>query len=432
MSSRFPKKRRKRAFNKPKKIANKESRELAFERGHDTPSCFDQATPLYKFVESDTLSGTPQEHSYFHTTIPCRDPTQTSSTVSYSRTECVLFGKDVQRAIPSNVIDIPKPPSIRHRISTSSHRGLGMFATCDLDLGDLVCSERPLLISPYKIVTSCVIMKSDGDPPSDAQIATAAFAEYEIELGLALNRMDARNRTAYLALADSHTKDGSGRLFGILRTNAYSVDLGDRSKAESKHAAVFDQLSRINHSCAPNARVNFCIHSFSLQVYALGRIEKEEEIFISYCNSSLPHATRQAKLSPHGFHCICPACTNPSHDALLRCILREASTLPKYHPMSLFYQYPNTNAKPDFSELLKRSTERIQTMEDLKLQCLDAFDQQLMAAATAAKELNKMESAIEFLHKRVLLARASRGRRIELPTDVDFSRTRAIEFLDDG
>jgi len=48
---------------------------------------------------------------------------------------------------------IVRPPEIRHRIAPAPGRGLGIFAKVDMKAGDLVFSERPLIIATPTVHT---------------------------------------------------------------------------------------------------------------------------------------------------------------------------------------------------------------------------------------------------------------------------------------
>lgn len=76
----------------------------------------------------------------------------------------------------------------------------------------------------------------------------------------------------------------------------------------------------INHSCSPNAIVVF--DGPKLSVRALEPISKEEEVFISYVDSSAPYGVRKAELQEqYFFDCACKKCrqgTNAPQDAFLK------------------------------------------------------------------------------------------------------------------
>ena len=74
--------------------------------------------------------------------------------------------------------------------------------------------------------------------------------EWEEHLGIALKRMTDANRKAFMALANSHTEDGSGPILGIIRTNGYIVPGlydGHEDDNTKTYSAVLNVMSRLNH-----------------------------------------------------------------------------------------------------------------------------------------------------------------------------------------
>jgi SET and MYND domain-containing protein len=70
---------------------------------------------------------------------------------------------------------------------------------------------------------------------------------------------------------------------------------------------LFPQLSMMNHSCSPNAILYF--NQTQAQVTALRRIEKGEEICISYVDLTLGKNDRRNILrTQYFFDCSCPCC----------------------------------------------------------------------------------------------------------------------------
>ena len=81
------------------------------------------------------------------------------------------------------------------------------------------------------------------------------------------------------------------------------------------HAAIFQLLSRVNHSCAPNAlRME---HKGRLRLVALSAIAPGEEIHISYLKSDHllePATRRQQRLASWFPTCWCSRCSSPVDD----------------------------------------------------------------------------------------------------------------------
>ncbi|KAK0241693.1 hypothetical protein EDD85DRAFT_993909 [Armillaria nabsnona] len=108
--------------------------------------------------------------------------------------------------------------------------------------------------------------------------------------------------------------DGSGPIVGVIRTNGHILD-GPICKAnpapKGAYAGVFNELSRLNHSCRPNTYRTFDMVSFAMEICAVRDIEEGEEITTYYTHLFLPTTTRQQNLEPYGVRCDCASCSNP-------------------------------------------------------------------------------------------------------------------------
>lgn len=70
---------------------------------------------------------------------------------------------------------------------------------------------------------------------------------------------------------------------------------------------------RINHSCEPNAKVNYTCtkeEGLKLQMNALRDIQRGEEILQSYIDQNMTTIERQEALADYGFKCTCNKCLN--------------------------------------------------------------------------------------------------------------------------
>ncbi|KAG5636664.1 hypothetical protein H0H81_007253 [Sphagnurus paluster] len=227
--------------------------------------------------------------------------------------------KQVILSTPGFPSPVPRPPRVRHRIASESSFGRGVFATCDIKAGELIMSERALLIAPTTIPVPTLQCGATAE-----QVRRAHLVEHEKLLELCFQRMLPENRAAFLALHDTHLEDGLGRILGRFRTNGMSITggrtQGSLPPGHYELTAVYNEQSNINHSCTPNASPSRHPASFSGQIYALRDIKQGEEIFISYCDAGQSTALRQASLQPYAFQCTCRACTDPTSDALLAAI----------------------------------------------------------------------------------------------------------------
>ncbi|KAF5364519.1 hypothetical protein D9757_011347 [Collybiopsis confluens] len=130
------------------------------------------------------------------------------------------------------------------------------------------------------------------------------------------DRMPPENQKAFMELANSHTQDGSDDITGRIRTNGVVTGFRDRnsSGAQGRYTAICKDISRINHSCRPNASWSWHTDSFSLRVCAVRDIRAGEEVTVAYCDALAPAAERAEALVPYGiYNCNCgPSCNDPA------------------------------------------------------------------------------------------------------------------------
>ncbi|KAG5649505.1 hypothetical protein H0H81_003420 [Sphagnurus paluster] len=191
-----------------------------------------------------------------------------------------------------------RPPEIRHRAGDSPF-GTGILAACNIKMGDLVMSERPLLVVPTA-------------PP----LAEEQSFQFEAISLVPICIMQPAACTAFFKLHNMHTEDGSGPIFGRIRTNCIQVPLksedGTRTGVNFVYSAIFNEILYINHSCIPNVVHRFSVASFSGEVLAIRDIKKDEELFMAYCDISMPAVECWARLEQYSFQCTCPACSTPT------------------------------------------------------------------------------------------------------------------------
>ncbi|KAF8208501.1 hypothetical protein K438DRAFT_1573997 [Mycena galopus ATCC 62051] len=229
-------------------------------------------------------------------------------------TECFFFAgsKEVVMNVPGFPQPLIHPPTLAFRVATVPGKGMGVFSTRALKMGDLILCERPLLISARGVPTSAT---PDATPE---MLYTQTLDKLEECCTFAVSRMRPENRAAYMSLANSHTKDGSGPCVGIMRTNALSIRgllPSNTTLASNVYCATCKDISRLNHSCSPNTCTYFDLPSFSFRLYAVRDIPAGEELTYPYLNVELPSVERNKELKPYGFVCTCSACTDPVSDA---------------------------------------------------------------------------------------------------------------------
>ncbi len=155
------------------------------------------------------------------------------------------------------------PPMPLHRLTfINDSKGMGLVATRFIAAGQLIFSERPLLIAQPRLESWVdldeIFDRLDlvSEEITQDEIMKAARPEVEDHFQDILERMDPEDRGTYLVLANSHRHDGSGPLYGVFRTNNIEIstllDLMPDIPRDEEHrlSAVCENVSRINHRCA--------------------------------------------------------------------------------------------------------------------------------------------------------------------------------------
>ncbi|KAI4521421.1 SET domain-containing protein [Schizophyllum commune Loenen D] len=245
------------------------------------------------------------------TTIPACKRSHKDELLRDGTTEAMLDSATKRKlyAQPGFPRPLTQPPSPAQRISPAGKKGLGMFATRALSAGDLILSERPLVVHPLGAPLYTGDQMGLFRLP---QSITGRVIETEFEIEVMVQRMVTKNRDAFISLTNSRDFSSCGNLVGRAYTNGLDVlqeftfaGLPDDSGA---YKGVFDKLSRVNHSCTPNAVFSWDSLSFSGSLRAIRAIQPDEEITITYCDPSLSTAERAAVLAPYDIVCDCPAC----------------------------------------------------------------------------------------------------------------------------
>ncbi|KAF4590198.1 hypothetical protein EYR38_009496 [Pleurotus pulmonarius] len=141
--------------------------------------------------------------------------------------ECLLRGAAAKREL----IEYPDFPQEIYRASDLEERaysivdipgkGLGMVAAQDLEPGELITSERPLLLAPHAISSPASLEFTDD--ATEEQQQAAKYFEADRMLKIAYERMHRDDQAAYMKLHNAHLHDGSGPLLGVMRTNSYGL-----------------------------------------------------------------------------------------------------------------------------------------------------------------------------------------------------------------
>ncbi|KAF7297914.1 SET domain-containing protein [Mycena chlorophos] len=280
-------------------------------------------------------------------------------------TECILFKGSKELLLSTPGFPQPLPPlSINpaFRVGPVPGKGLGLFATRSLKQGDLILTERPLLILPATV--HCPF-------PTDLtgeQILQHQLNDREQFVEPVIERMTEERRDAFFRLHNSHTEDGSGPITGIVRTNGIGMPvagLKPRGSGESAaYSAIGDAISRLNHSCTPNTEPSFSLPQLAYRLYAVRDIAEGEELTWRYTDSLAPKAERDESHKPYGFTCDCPVCTDVEHIAESDA---RRLAISKFDPTSAIMEWAGNPSLPD-NWIVKKCLEQLILLEKENLQ----------------------------------------------------------------
>jgi hypothetical protein len=121
------------------------------------------------------------------------------------------------RNAPGYPAQIPNPrlPDL-YEIRSTLDMGMGVFAKRDIVRGEIIFSERPLLVIPDNIK-----QLRQGDALGHSHQIT--LSEYESLLEAAVASLPPENQAGYRPLQNNYTSDKCGPLLGIVRTNNYAL-----------------------------------------------------------------------------------------------------------------------------------------------------------------------------------------------------------------
>ncbi|KAF8876961.1 hypothetical protein BD779DRAFT_127784 [Infundibulicybe gibba] len=306
--------------------------------------------------------------------------------------ECLVTNKIKAKILSTPGFPTPlvRPPRA-HRIDSSPGKGLGIFATRDLDMGDLIHVERPLLVIP-----SCTTHVKVKCPQgwSEEQVEWAKLFEWDKQCYRALERLEPEAQGAYLSLANVHTEDGTGTTHGILRTNGFGIDgLADTvGTSEAPYIGVCKEFSRANHSCRPNVTRYFDQKAFAYHFSAARPIKTGEEMTVAYSVLSGVRSVRQQGYQRYGFDCDCSACDPDSEasDQNRRDIAASVDGLD-----SNYAAWLRDKTLPK-DELIKTSRWWMKVIESEGLECLPVYRRHLGAIYRAYVALGDKENAVKY------------------------------------
>jgi hypothetical protein len=207
-----------------------------------------------------------------------------------------------------------------YTIRSAGLKGLGVFANSLIPRGTRIFSERPLLAIRQDQDAGSLYAGSRLLSAADRGMLMGLSHHVTKELSLirwsqAIKYTVVQTVSALLGRVGSPGGGGAAfpgwalsdhvRLLSIFRSNAFN--LGSKSIFQQ---AVFPSISRINHSCVPNAQGNFHDGLGRFNVHATRDIQVDEELTLNYLHEhgAVRESRQRRLLGGYGFDCGCPAC----------------------------------------------------------------------------------------------------------------------------
>lgn len=176
------------------------------------------------------------------------------------------------------------PAALYEFLATNSRTGHGIFAKKKISLKDIILTEKPLL--------RCA--------PDTQEYLTKFHA------------LNAGSKKKFLSLYNGHcdaleTRQlRSDTVRGIWETNR--IVAGDED-------AVFETVCRINHSCCPNAVLDWDLEIECMEVKPLRNLMVGEEVTVSYIDCDAELEVRMERLKRWNFVCLCVKCVRETRRA---------------------------------------------------------------------------------------------------------------------
>lgn len=269
-----------------------------------------------------------------------------------------------------------------YKVRPSPGKGLGMFATRDIEQGERILEDEVLFIIP-----------EGGSEEQTIDSVTSAY-----------DSLTPDRKNAFL---DLHNPDPSDLDLHIL--NRYCANAFELSNLSEIYRPVMSyvvcvEASRINHSCAPNAYLDFNAFTYRATVHAIAGIPAEHEITVSYCSPHYIREIRMGDLARYDFVCGCSVCQPTAIGRRLEVERRlmQETWLSLYDRDGNEVAYPNENLVKRLFRMIRLLTE-----QGLNVAALSALYQR---AANLHVNLGLRRVAIELAEDQVKAEMCRLGR----------------------
>uniref|UniRef100_A0A0G4HKR5 SET domain-containing protein n=1 Tax=Chromera velia CCMP2878 TaxID=1169474 RepID=A0A0G4HKR5_9ALVE len=186
--------------------------------------------------------------------------------------------------------------------SRKGHKAL--FATKQVERGEVLLEEKTALIPPRRFLEALSLrdLWRNFLQLSD-EMRTEILSLYATPVYIR-NRCELVNRSAFFEEFPLEIPEEEQETFFLLSRVFQSNAYGDH---------LYLLTSRANHSCKPNA---YRAASFDgVRLWSLKRIEKGEEVTVSFLTEELESLPQSIRTRHLPFHCWCSACVNPLDSA---------------------------------------------------------------------------------------------------------------------
>ncbi|KAJ7169096.1 hypothetical protein C8R43DRAFT_1103412 [Mycena crocata] len=210
-------------------------------------------------------------------------------------------------SLPNLPFSLPAEPYADGRPAPG--KGLAAFSTVALHTGDLILSERALLIAPTHLFATSNLPSHY----SQEQVMHIVLAEAEQYLEAVFIHMEPEDKIAYMALANSYLQDGSGPIVGVMRTNSVGAEPLTRPEFFAPQPQLLPEHGfKVRHGVVLVSSLCGARH----------RPRRSDT------DPTAPAAVRQKILEPYGFRCDCRACCEPYRSDMRRKTIRDAAVSP--------------------------------------------------------------------------------------------------------
>jgi hypothetical protein len=175
------------------------------------------------------------DHTFFHIVVPASDTPD-------GVTDCLIWGPEDKKLIPKYPTPLRNPPTRNFEIRSAGDpkMGLGLFATRDFQVGDLILHERPILLVPRLLDSAFITGALSVNSPAHQAAWQSIFCPF-------FERVSKEKQNKYRALANGYPEDELVPLMGTWRTNSLENSLHITGEQGNMYTAVYEHGSRVNH-----------------------------------------------------------------------------------------------------------------------------------------------------------------------------------------